>query len=49
MSINHLLNAFQFFRFGYSSAVAYVLMILVVIVTVINFRFRQSWVSQDVY
>jgi multiple sugar transport system permease protein len=42
-------NAFQFFRFGYSSAVAYVLMVLVVIVTIINFRFRRSWVSQDVY
>lgn len=42
-------NAFQFFRFGFSSAVAYVLMVLVVIVTLINFRFRRSWVSQDAY
>lgn len=42
-------NAFQFFRFGYSSAVAYVLMVIVVIITIINFRFRQSWVSKDVY
>ncbi len=42
-------NAFQFFRFGYSSAVAYVLMVLVVIITIVNFRFRRSWVSQDVY
>lgn len=42
-------NAFQFFRFGYSSALAYVLMVLVVIITIINFRFRRSWVSQDVY
>ena len=42
-------NAFQFFRFGYSSAVAYVLMVLVVIITIVNFRFRRSWVSQDAY
>lgn len=42
-------NAFQFFRFGYSSAVAYVLMVLVVIVTIFNFRIRGRWVSQDVY
>lgn len=42
-------NAFQFFRFGYSSAVAYVLMVLVVIVTIFNFRIRGRWVSQDAY
>ena len=42
-------NAFQFFRYGFSSAVAYVLMVLVVIVTIINFRIRRRWVSEDVY
>jgi multiple sugar transport system permease protein len=42
-------NAFQFFRYGYSSAVAYVLMVIVIIITIINFRIRRSWVSQDAY
>lgn len=42
-------NAFQFFRFGFSSALAYILMVIVVIVTIINFRFRRRWVNQDVY
>jgi ABC-type sugar transport system permease subunit len=41
-------NAFNFFRYGYSSALAYVLMIIVMIITVINFRVRQRWVVQDV-
>lgn len=38
-------NAFNFFRYGFSSAVAYVLLVLVVIVTIINFRYRDRWVS----
>ncbi len=42
-------NSFQFFRYGYSSALAYVLMMIVVIVTVINFRLRSRWVQRDVY
>lgn len=42
-------NAFQFFRFGFSSALAYILMVIVVIITIINFRFRRRWVNQDVY
>lgn len=42
-------NAFQFFRYGFSSALAYVLMVIVVIITIINFYFRRRWVTQDVY
>lgn len=42
-------NAFNFFRYGFSSALAYVLMLIVVIITLINFRFRNRWVVQDVY
>lgn len=42
-------NAFQFFRYGYSSALAYVLMVIVVIITIINFYFRRRWVRADVY
>jgi ABC-type sugar transport system permease subunit len=37
-------NAFQFFRYGFSSALAYVLMIVVVIITILNFRARGRWV-----
>lgn len=43
------LNAFQFFRYGFSSAIAYVLLVIVVIITIINFYFRRRWVNQDVY
>jgi len=42
-------NAFNFFRYGFSSALAYVLMLIVVIITLINFRYRDRWVQRDVY
>jgi multiple sugar transport system permease protein len=42
-------NAFNFFRYGFSSALAYVLMLVVVVITVINFRFRSRWVATDAY
>lgn len=38
-------NAFNFFRYGFSSAVAYVLLLIVVVVTIINFQYRSRWVS----
>jgi ABC-type sugar transport system permease subunit len=42
-------NAFNFFRYGFSSALAYVLMVIVMILTYINFRMRSRWVVQDAY
>ena len=42
-------NAFQFFRYGYSSALAYILTLVVVAITVLNFMLRRRWVVQDAY
>lgn len=42
-------NSFQFARYGLSSSLAYVLMIVVVILTVINFYARDRWVQQELY
>ncbi|MEL6149808.1 MAG: sugar ABC transporter permease [Chloroflexota bacterium] len=42
-------NAFQFFRYGFASSAAYVLTIIVIIITVINFIFRRRWVQSDLY
>ena len=42
-------NAFQFFRYGFSSSAAYVLMMIVIAITVLNFRLRKRWVQADVY
>ena len=37
-------NAFQYDRMGYGAAQAYVLFLLVAIITLINFRFQKRWV-----
>jgi multiple sugar transport system permease protein len=37
--------AFREFRFGYSSAIAMVLFIIVLIITIIQFRMEKRWVS----
>lgn len=42
-------NSFQFARYGFASSLAYVLMIVVVVLTLINFRFRRQWVQQELY
>ena len=42
-------NAFNFARFGFSSAAAYILMIIVIIITYFQFRLRGRWVNQNVY
>jgi multiple sugar transport system permease protein len=42
--ISIFLNAFKFYRMGYGAAQAYVLFILVAIITLINFRFQKRWV-----
>ncbi|MEM7028215.1 MAG: sugar ABC transporter permease [Chloroflexota bacterium] len=42
-------NSFQFARYGLSSSLAYVLMIVVVILTAINFYARDRWVQQELY
>lgn len=40
-------NAFVFFRMGYASALAYVLLLVVGSVTVVNFYYRRRWVNYD--
>jgi len=42
-------NAFVYNRMGYASSLAYVLMLLVGFITVINFGMRRRWVAQEVY
>ncbi|AEE95364.1 carbohydrate ABC transporter permease [Mahella australiensis] len=37
-------NAFQYFRMGYASALAYVLFLLVFLVTIVQFIFQKKWV-----
>ncbi|MEA3311013.1 MAG: sugar ABC transporter permease [candidate division WOR-3 bacterium] len=38
-------NAFIFYRIGYASAIAYVLVLLVGVVTLINFYYKRYWVK----
>jgi multiple sugar transport system permease protein len=42
-------NAFEFNRMGFASSAAYVLMLIVGIITVFNFYGRRRWVIQDTY
>ncbi len=39
------LNAFEHFRYGFSSAAAYILLLFTLILTFLNFRFRNRWVQ----
>jgi multiple sugar transport system permease protein len=40
-------NAFQFFRMGYASAQAYVLFVVVFLLTVLNWRMQKRWVHYE--
>ncbi len=40
-------NAFSFFRMGYSSAMAWVLFVIILVLTIINFRFARYWVHYE--
>ena len=41
------MNAFQFFHLGYASALAYVLFVVVLAVTLLQFRLQRLWVYYD--
>lgn len=41
------LNAFRYFNMGYASAIAWILFILILILTVIVFRWSSSWVHYE--
>lgn len=41
-------NAFEYFRMGYASAMAYVLFIILLILTVVQFRLQRYWVHYQV-
>jgi len=42
--ISIFLNAFKYFRMGFGAAQAYILFLLVAIITIINFRMQKRWV-----
>ena len=37
-------NAFEFFKMGYAATIAWVLFAIIMIVTVVQFRFARTWV-----
>jgi multiple sugar transport system permease protein len=41
-------NAFAFFRMGYASSMAWVLFVIILALTLINFRFARYWVHYEV-
>ncbi len=45
--LNLYRNAFQFFQMGYASAIAWVLFVIILILTVIVFRFSSAWVYYE--
>ncbi|MDD4762858.1 MAG: sugar ABC transporter permease, partial [Sphaerochaetaceae bacterium] len=40
-------NAFTYYKMGYASAIAWVLGIVIIIATIIQFRFEKLWVSYE--
>jgi len=42
--ISIFLNAFKYYRMGYGAAQAYVLFVIVAIITAVNFKFQKKWV-----
>jgi ABC-type sugar transport system permease subunit len=40
-------NAFAYFKFGYASAVAWIIFAVVMIVTIVQFRIARQWVYQE--
>ena len=42
--ISIFLNAFKYFRMGFGAAQAYILFLLVAVITIINFRMQKKWV-----
>jgi multiple sugar transport system permease protein len=39
--------AFQFFKMGYAAAIAWILFLIVFVLTVVQFRFQSRWVNYD--
>jgi multiple sugar transport system permease protein len=39
--------AFQFFKMGYASALSWVLFVIILIITVIQWRLQKRWVFYD--
>lgn len=40
-------NAFEFFKVGYSSSIAYILFIIILILTLIQWKLRKKWVMNE--
>ena len=45
--ISIFLNAFKYYRMGYGAAQAYILFVMVAIITAIQFRFQKRWVHYE--
>ncbi len=45
--LNLYRNAFQFFQMGYASAIAWVLFVIILVLTAIVFRFSNAWVYYE--
>ncbi len=45
--LNLYRNAFQFFQMGYASAIAWVLFLIILVLTVVVFRFSNAWVYYE--
>ncbi len=45
--LNLYFNAFRYFRMGYASALAWILFIIVLVVTLIQVRFSERWVHYE--
>jgi multiple sugar transport system permease protein len=41
------LNAFRFFKMGYASALAWVLLVIIIIITAVQFRLARTWVFYE--
>jgi multiple sugar transport system permease protein len=47
LSLYLYLNGFSFFKMGYASAIAWVILIIVAIITIIQFKFSGKWVFYE--
>jgi multiple sugar transport system permease protein len=41
--------SFQHFEIGYGSAISWLILVIILVVTVIQFRLQDRWVQYDIY
>ena len=42
-------ETFSHFEFGYGSAISWLILIMILVVTVVQFRIQNRWVNYDLY